>query len=302
MMTFWEWLGQGYEYWFGQELQRLIREIRGDEGYQAFIDQTNQEFRKMIGSILRMGKFTDPRNEAEAKAIIADPTYFNYAQELVAAAAGGRARLQGQDIMDGAQDANGQLWMRLLNPALYQPEGVTWESKNPFSAERAGIRGTIRAWARNVAGNFAARMQKRRTGIGTRQFSQIKDSDNPFDPPARPESSELEWDDLKLAIINDLEWQLHKEIESQGAHWQSRARNLRWAVEIVKRQMARPWEWRSMPEIADEIPGLEARLRGGLADQLKRGIDRAKRKALGEATRGFHRGWSCHRRSGNSVR
>src|SRR2546428_830630 len=40
MLTFWEWLGQGYEFGFVQELQRLIREMRGDEGYQAFIDQT----------------------------------------------------------------------------------------------------------------------------------------------------------------------------------------------------------------------------------------------------------------------
>jgi hypothetical protein len=109
MLTFWEWLGQGFEYGFVQELQRLIRE--GDEGYQAFIDQTNREFRKMIGAILWMGKFTDPRNEAEARAIVADPTYFNYAQELVAAASGGRARLRGQDVLDGAQDVNVQLWL-----------------------------------------------------------------------------------------------------------------------------------------------------------------------------------------------
>ena len=78
-----------------QELQRLLREMRGDEGYQAFIDQTNREFRNMIGAILRMGKFTDPRNEAEAKAIVADPAYFNYAQELVAAANGGPLSAQG---------------------------------------------------------------------------------------------------------------------------------------------------------------------------------------------------------------
>jgi hypothetical protein len=31
MITFWEWLGQGYEYGFVQQLQHLIRE--GDEGY-----------------------------------------------------------------------------------------------------------------------------------------------------------------------------------------------------------------------------------------------------------------------------
>ena len=282
-MTFWEWLGQGYECGFVQELQRLLREMRGDEGYQAFIDQTNREFRKMIGAILQMGKFTDPRNEAEAKAIVADPNYFNYAQELVAAAGGGRARLRGQDVLDGAQDANVQLWMTLLNPKLYEPEGVAWESRNPFSASRGGIRGTIRSWARNKAGHFAARINKLRTGVSTYQVSQIHDPDNPFDPAARPLTSDLEWDDLKQTIINDLETQLRKEIEAHGPHWKSRVRNLHWAVEIVKRQMAIPWEWQSMPEIAADIPGLEAGLRGGLADQLKRRIDQSRRKALDEA-------------------
>jgi hypothetical protein len=273
MMSCWEW----------QELQRLLREMRGDEGYQAFIDQTNREFRNMIRSILQMGKFTHPRNEAEARAIVADPNNFNYAQELVAAASGGRARLRGQDVLDGAQAANVQLWMNLLNPKLYEPEGVTWESRNPYSAARKGIRGTIRAWARNQAGHFASRITKRRAGVATHQVSQIQDPDNPFEPPARASMSDLEWDDLKRAIINDLERQLRQEIEDQGPHWRSRARNLRWAVEIVKRQMAIPWEWRSMPEIAAEIPGLQAGLRGGFADQLKRRIDQARRKALGEA-------------------
>jgi hypothetical protein len=280
MVTFWEWLGHGYQFGF---VQRLLREMRGDEGYQAFIDQTNREFRAWIGTILRMGKFSDPRNEAEARAIVADPSYFDYAQELVSAASGGRARLRGQDILAGAQQVNGQLWMSLLGPQLYALEGVTWESKNPFSAARGGIRGTIRAWARNVAGHFAASIHKRRSGVTTRQISQIQDPDQPFDPPARPEMSESEWDDLRQAVVNDLEGELRHEIEAQGPHWQSRVRNLGWAIQIVRHQMALPWQWRSMPEIADEIPGVEARLRGGLADQLKRRIDKAKRKALGEA-------------------
>jgi hypothetical protein len=281
MLSFWEWLGEGYESGFVQELQHLFRE--GDAGYQAFVNETNREFRTWIGAILRMGKFTDPRNEAEARVLVDDPTYFDYAQALVAAARGGRARLRGQDVLDGAQQVNGQLWMNLLNPKLYE-QGVTWESKNPFSAERNGIRGTIRSWARNAAGHFAARLTKRRARVATRQVSQIQDPDNPFDPPARPEMSDMEWDDLKRAILNDLEAQLRKEVEAQGPHWQSRARNLRWAVEIVKRQMAIPWEWRTMPEVAREVPGLEAGLRGGLADQLKRRIDQARRKALGEAS------------------
>jgi hypothetical protein len=279
MMTFWEWLGQGFECGFAQ---RLIREMRGDEGYQAFIDQTNREFKAWIGTLLRMGKFSDPRNETEAKAIVADPN-FPYAQELVAAASGGRARLRGQDILDGAQQANFQLWTKLLNPKLYEPENVTWETRNPFSATRGGIRGTIRSWARNVAGHFAASIHKRRTGVATYQASQIEEPDNPFDPPARSEGSDMEWEDLRQAIINDLEGQAVREFEAQGPHWKSRVRNLRFAVEVVKQQMAIPWEWRSMPEVAADIPGLEAGLRGGLADQLKRRIDQAKRKALGEA-------------------
>jgi hypothetical protein len=304
MLSFWKWLGQGYECGFLQDLQRPFSE--GDEGYQAFIRQTNQEFRTWIAALLRTGKFTDPRNEAEARAIVADPHHFNYAQELLAAASGGRARLRGQDVLDGAQDVNVQLWMNLLNPRLYELEGKTWEGRNPYSAERGGIRGTIRSWARNAAGHFAARLTKRRARGATRQISQIHEPDNPFDPPARSEESEMEWSDIRKAILNDLETQLRREVEAQGPHWQSRARSLRLAVEIVKRQMAIPWEWRSMPEIAAEIPGLEAGLRGGLADQLKRRIDQAKRKALGEARLLFlktedWRAWPGHPRSGNSF-
>jgi hypothetical protein len=283
MVTFWEWLG--YQFGFVQALQRLFRE--GDEGFHAFLDETNAEFRTWIGTLLRKGKFVDPRNQAEARAIVSDPNYFNYAQELVAAASGGRARLRGQDILDGAQQANFQLWTKLLNPKLYEPENVTWETRNPFSATRGGIQGTIRSWARNLAGHFAARIHKRRAGVITHQISQIYDPDNPFEPPARPEMSDMEWEDLKNAIINDLEVQLRKEVEAQGPHWRSRVRKLRWAVEIAKQQMAIPWTWRSMPEIAADIPGLEAGLRGGLADQLKRRIDQARRKALGEATLGL---------------
>jgi hypothetical protein len=300
LMTFWEWLGQGYECGFVQELALLFRE--GDAGHRAFLDQTNAEFRTWIGAILRAGKFTDPRNEAEARAIVDDPTSFDYAQELVAAASGGRARLRGADILDGAQDVNGQLWMSLLNPKLYEPVGATWESRNPFSAERGGIRGTVRSWARNAAGHFASRLNKRRARVATHQISQIHDPDNPFEPPARPSMSDIEWKDLKRAIINDLEAQLRNEIEAQGPHWKSRVRNLRLAVQIAERQMKIPWEWVSMPEAARDVPGLEAGLRGGLAAELKARIDQARRKALGEATVGFLQpALLGHRRSGKSL-
>jgi hypothetical protein len=182
-----------------------------------------------------------------------------------------------------------QLWLALLNPKLYEPEGATWEGRNPLSAQRQGIRGTIRAWARNKAGHFAARLTKRRAGVTTRQISQIHDPDNPFDPPARPSMSDLEWRDIRQAVIDDLESQLRKVIEGKGPHWRSRARNLRWAVEVVRRQMAVPWEFRSLPEVAPEVPGLEAGLRGGLADLLKRRIDQARRRALGEAADNLER-------------
>jgi hypothetical protein len=287
MMSFWEWLGQGYECGFVQELALLFRE--GDEGYQAFVNETNRGFRMWIGAILRMGKFTDPRNEAEARAIVADPNHFNYAQELLAAARGGRARLRGADVLDGAQDVNGQLWMNLLNPRLSEPVGATWESRNPFSAERGGIRGTVRSWARNAAGHFASRLNKRRARVATRQVSQLPGPDNTFEPPARPSMSDIEWNDLKRAILHDLETQLQKEIEAQGPHWKSRVRNLRLAVQIAKRQMKIPWEWVSMPEAARDVPGLEAGLRGGLAAELKARIDQARRRALGEASLGFLR-------------
>ena len=126
-------------------------------------------------------------------------------------------------------------------------------------------------------------------GVVTHQFGQLQ---RPFDSPGRPERSNLEWNDLRQAIINDLEKQLQKEISSQGAHWQSRVRNLRWAAEVVQRQMAMPWEWRSMPDVIEEIPDLKAKLtnaqgkllRGGLVNTLKGVIDRARSKALGECS------------------
>src|SRR5262245_46107904 len=40
----------------------------------------------MIGTILQMGKFTDPLNEAEVRAIVTEPHYFDYAQQLANAA------------------------------------------------------------------------------------------------------------------------------------------------------------------------------------------------------------------------
>jgi hypothetical protein len=52
MMTFWEWLGQ--------DLQRLLREMRGDEGYQAFVDSQNRSFKVFLKQLIQARKFTDP--------------------------------------------------------------------------------------------------------------------------------------------------------------------------------------------------------------------------------------------------
>jgi hypothetical protein len=67
VIRFWEWLGQGCKFGF---VHRLLRE--GDEGHQTFLAETNRAFRTWIGTILRMGRFTDPRNEAKALGEAAD--------------------------------------------------------------------------------------------------------------------------------------------------------------------------------------------------------------------------------------
>jgi hypothetical protein len=65
-----------------------------------------------------------------------------------------------------------------------------------------------------------------------------------------------------------------------GKHWQSRVRNLRWAIAIVDKQMAYPFQRRSMPEVMAEIPGLQGIRRGGLQQALKALIDDARLRAV----------------------
>src|SRR5262245_54538686 len=75
----------------------------------------------------------------------------------------------------------------------------------------------------------------------------------------------------KIPVIKDL----HNELESKrrGKHWETRVRNLRWAIAIVDKQMAVPYQWRSMPEVMAEIPGLQGVPRGGLQQVLTNLID-----------------------------
>ena len=50
--------------------------------------------------------------------------------------------------------------------------------------------------------------------------------------------SDLEWHDLRQAVITDLEAQLRKEIAGKGPHWRARARNLHLALEVVDLEAA----------------------------------------------------------------
>jgi hypothetical protein len=61
-----------------------------------------------------------------------------------------------------------------------------------------------------------------------------------------------------------------------GKHWQARLRNLRWSIAIAEKQMAVPYQWRSMPEVMEEIPELRGIRRGGPQQTLKALIDDAR--------------------------
>ena len=66
----------------------------------------------------------------------------------------------------------------------------------------------------------------------------------------------------------------------RGKHWQSRVRNLRWAIAVADRQMAFPYQWRSMPEVMAEVPGLQGLRRGGLQQAIKAHIDDARMRVI----------------------
>jgi hypothetical protein len=65
-----------------------------------------------------------------------------------------------------------------------------------------------------------------------------------------------------------------------GKHWQARIRNHLWAIAIAEKQMAFPYQWRSLPEVMAEIPELQGVARGGLQQTLKNLIDHARMRVV----------------------
>jgi hypothetical protein len=252
-----------------------------DEGLQAFIDTQNSSFKAFLQKLLDAKKITNPRLVQEAELLIADREnhVFNYGRELLRMASTGRGRLAGADALQGATEAAGRMWELLWRLEAYAGT-ETWETRFRMSAERGGIRGTVRAVANNLIGHFAQRLRKRRAGISTLQHSQI--GDRPFDVPGRASSPAGEWQEWKSAILQELVSDLRRELANhdRGKHWESRVRNLRWALAIAAKQMEIPYERRSMPEVMAEIPELRDVGRGGLQQTLKNLIDDARNRVV----------------------
>jgi hypothetical protein len=173
------------------------------------------------------------------------------------------------------------MWELLWRPEAY-PGAETWETRFPRSAERGGIRGTVRAVANNFIGHYAQRLRKARASVPTVQTSQVGDNENPIDVAAAAGTPPGEWEEWREAILGELIKDLHNELARNrgGKHWQARVRNLRWAVAIAEKQMATPYEWRSMPEVMAEIPELRGVGRGGLQQTLKALIDGARDRVV----------------------
>jgi hypothetical protein len=271
MQTFWQWLVAASPNLYFTE---------GDEGLQSFIDSQNQSFKDFLRKLLEVGKITHPRLVKEAEALIADQSnsLFDYGEELLKIASGGRGRLAGGDTLHAATEAAGRMWEKLWRPESYAGT-QTWETRFPLSAQRGGIRGTLRAVASNLIGHFAQRLRKSRAGVATLQRSEI---DAPIDPAARATTPAGEWDEWRTAILRELVQDLRsKEASNQGGkHWQARIRNLRWAIAIAEKQMAIPYQWRSMPEVMAEIPELRGIRRGGLQQTLKALLDDARNRVV----------------------
>jgi hypothetical protein len=271
MRTFWEWLVAATP---------NLCFTEGDEGLQAFIDSQNRSFKDFLRTLLAAKKITDPGLVREAEALIADQSksLFNYGQELLKIASGGRWRLAGGDTLHAATEAAGRMWEQLWRPDAY-PGTQTWETRFPLSAQRGGIRGTVRAFANHLIGHFAQRLRKSRAGVATVQRSQI---DAPIDPAARATTPAGEWDEWKTAILRELRNDLRSEEEKgqDGKRWQARLRNLRWAIAIAEKQLAVPYQWRSMPEVMAEIPELRGIRRGGLQQTLKALLDDARNRVV----------------------
>ena len=217
-----------------------------------------------LKQLMAAGKITDPQLAQEAQALIDDQSnsLFNYGQELLKVASGGRGRLGGGDTLQAATEAAGRMWELLWRPDAYTG-AQTWETRFPMSVHRGGIRGTVRAVANNLVSHFAQRLRKSRASVSTFQRSQI---DSPIDPEAQATTPEGKWEEWRAAILGELVNDLRSaEARTQGGkHWQARLRNLRWAIEIADKQMEIPYEWRSMPEVMEEIPELRGTRRGGL--------------------------------------
>ena len=254
--------------------------MEGDEGRQAFIDAQNRSFKDFLRKLLEARKITHPQLVQEAEALIADRgnSLFAYGEELLKIASGGRGRLAGGDTLHAATEAAGRMWEKLWRPDAY-PGTQTWETRFPLSAQRGGIRGTVRAFANHLIGHFAQRLRKSRAGVATVQRSQI---DAPIDPAARATTPAGEWDEWRTAILRELINDLHSEEEKNqgGKHWQARLRNLRWAIAIAEKQLAIPYQRRSMAEVLQEIPELRGIPRGGLQQTLKALIDDARMRVV----------------------
>jgi hypothetical protein len=265
VQTFWQWL-------LGHPL------LEGDEGRQAFIDAQNRSFPAFLRELVAAKKITDPRLVQEAEALLADPSLFDYGEELLKLAARGRGRLAGGDTLQAATEVAGRLWEALWRPQAY-PGAQTWETRFPRSVHRGGIRGTVRAYANNLLGHFAQRLRKSRSRFPTLQWSQI---DTPIDPVAPAADPAGEWGEWRAAILAELIHDLRRAEASNpgGKHWQARIRNHRWALAIAEKQLAIPYHWRSMAEVLQEIPELRGIRRGGLQQTLKALVDAARMRVV----------------------
>ncbi len=216
----------------------------------------------------------------EAKALIADQAndLFNCGEALLQIASRGRGRLAGSDTLQAATEAAGRMCEKLWNLDSYA-ETQTWETRFPMSAQRGGIRGTVRAFANHLIGHFAQRLRKSRAGVSTVQQSQLA---TPLEPKARGANPDSEWDEWRTAILRELISDLQREQANNqgGKHAEAHIRNLRWAIAIADKQMAYPYQWRSMPEVMEEIPELRGIGRGGLQQALKSLIDDARNRVL----------------------
>ena len=144
-----------------------------------------------------------------------------------------------------------------------------------MSVARGGIRGTVRSFAANLVGHFAQRLRKSRSGVSTFQQSQLA---APIDPQAREATPAGEWDESEGSHPAGA-----YERPAAGKKHATRAANtprhasatLRWAIAFAEKQMAVPYQWRSMPAAMAEIPELRGVGRGGLQQTLKSLIDDA---------------------------